>query len=41
MQNKIANRAYKARADWLNHFHSLWASKGYKKENQNDPLHVS
>jgi len=37
MINKIANRAYKARTDWLNHFNSPWESEGYKVESQNDP----
>jgi len=39
--NKIANHAYKARVDWLNHFHSPWESEGYKVQNQNDQLRLS
>jgi len=31
MLNKLANRAYKARTDWLNHFYSPWESEGYKE----------
>jgi len=38
---QIANRAYRARADWLNHFHSPWESKGYKVESQNDQLRLT
>ena len=38
MLDKIANRAYKAHADWLNDFYSPWDSKGYKVETQNDQL---
>jgi len=38
MLNKIANRAYKARADWSNRFYSLWKSTGYRVESQNDKL---
>ena len=40
MPYKIANRAYKAHADWLNHFHSPWGFKGYKVESQNDQLRL-
>jgi len=36
MLNKIANRAFKACADWLNRFYSPRESKGYKVESQND-----
>jgi len=38
MLNKIANRTYKPRTDWLNHFHSPWKSAAYKVESQNDHL---
>jgi len=41
MLNKIANRAYKARVDWLNHFHSLWEFEGCKVESQNDHLRLT
>ena len=34
MLNKIANRAYKAHTDWLNHFHSSREFKGYNVESQ-------
>jgi len=38
--NRIANRTYKARADWPNHFYSPWESRGYKVENQNGQLRL-
>jgi len=38
MMNELANRTYKARADWLNHFYSPWESEGYVVESQNDQL---
>jgi len=38
MVNKIANRAYKARADWLNNFYSPRECKGHKVVSQNDQL---
>jgi len=41
MLNKIANHAYMARTDWLNHFHSPRESKGYKVESQNDQLRLT
>jgi len=39
--NKNANRAHKARADWLNNFHSPWEFKGYKIESQNYQLRLT
>jgi len=36
MLDKIVNRAYKAVADWLNHFHSPWEFEDYQVESQND-----
>jgi len=41
MRNKIANGAYKAHTDWLNHFYSPWESQGYKEECQNDQLRLT
>ena len=41
MLDKIINRPHRARADWLNHFHSPWESKGYKVESQNDQLRLT
>ena len=39
--NKIAKRAYKACADWLNLFYSPWESAGYKVDSQNNQLHLT
>jgi len=39
--NKIANRACKARADWVNHFYGPWESKGYAVESQKDRVHLT
>ena len=36
MLNNIGNRAYKARADWLNYFYSPWEPEGYKVETISD-----
>jgi len=41
MLNKIANRPYNPCADWLNHFHSLWESEGYKVESRDDQLRLT
>jgi len=41
MLNKSPNCAHKTRADWLNHFYRPWESKGFKKESQNDQLHLT
>jgi len=40
MLDKITNRAYEARPDWLNHFYSPWEPEGYKVENQDDQLQL-
>jgi len=41
MLNKIANHAYKARANRLNHFHGSWEFEGYKVESQNHQLRLT